>query len=266
MKKILLIFALIITFSLSSCDLFTTSNKYNNDNLSEVTPNEDKLFVVDDSLNYYESNDITLWAEINGHYISLDYFTLDSNNNNIRVYDNIYLYTDDYFYMISNDNVDWFADLKEETQYAAKELAEGEDYSIIIKRDGIYKIEFDLETKKFNVVFKEEIESAKYIKINGCEICQFINDKATYTKMIANPNNNDELMLLNYEINNGKSIYFYSIIHTSNYKIFINDDTLNIIAKYANKKRQGANILVDGPINIYLNTKTYAVRIEKASN
>ena len=80
--------------------------------------------------------------------------------------------------------------------------------------------------------------------------------------MEQNLNNNKELMFLNYNVKSGDVLYFNNMSHTSNYKIILNDDNLNFIAVYANKKRQGIKTVIGGVINIYLNIDTYDVRIE----
>lgn len=259
----------IILLLLTGCNIFNqnnSENKYNNNNLNASSPVQgEDLFIVDNTKTYYQSNDLNLNVEINGFYTIIKYFTIDETDKNIRIYDNIYLYENDYFYMLSEDLKDWYADLSENVSdiYAVKEIEEGEDYSILIKKEGIYRIIFDLETKQFDLIYLDEIKEAKYIKIKNCEVCQFIDKKANYTKMETNPNNSKELMLLNYTVNNNTTLYFFNLIHVSNYKIHLNAESLNTIAKYANRKRQGITLLIDGSINIYLNTETYEVRIEQ---
>lgn len=267
MKKGLILGIIVMLICLVGCDMISgtnDNNKYNNDNLVSKIPNaEEEIFIVDSTNTYYESLDVTLWAEINGFYTSIKYFTLDDVNKNLRIYDDVYLYENDYFYMISNDNIDWFADLETsvDTIYAEKELEEDEDYSIVIKKSGIYKIIFDLETKKFNLEYKRKIDTPKYVRIKNCEVCQFINSKAQYFKMEINPDNSNELMLLKYNVKANDVLYFFNITHISNYKIILSEEMLDTVAAYANKKRQGIRLTVDGTINIYLNTDTYEVRI-----
>lgn len=115
MKKGLILWVLVMLICLVGCDMIgwtNDTNRYNNDNLVSKIPNaEEEIFIVDATNTYYESLDVTLWAKINGFYTSIKYFTLDDVNKNLRIYDDVYLYENDYFYMISNDNVDWFADL-----------------------------------------------------------------------------------------------------------------------------------------------------------
>ena len=266
MKKTLTMFVFIILLSLTSCNMFSSNqgDKYNNEDLVSKIPLEEELFVIDQNQKYYESKDLTLWAEINGFYTSIKYFTLDSKNESLRVYDNVYLYEGDYFYMISNDLTDWFADLDETTnpEFVEKEISEGEDYSINILKSGIYKITFDLESKKFSLEFISEIDSPKYVKIKNCEVCEFIASTANYTRMDVNPNNNKELMLCDYKIESGDVLYFFNISHSSNYKVILNDERSKELVSYANKKRQGIKFKTDGTVDIYLNIETYEVRIE----
>ena len=267
MKKYIVLI-LILMMSLTSCSLFepgNLNNNYNNDNLTIGSPIEgNDLISVDNNVSYYESTDISLSIEINGLYTVIRYFTIDEEHKNLRIYDNMYLYPGDYFYMLSNDYRNWYADLDENVseEYAVKEIEEGEDYSIVIKKEGIYKIIFDLDTKKFNLEYKSEIDQPKYLKIKNCEILEFIDSKATYKKMEVNPNNPYELMIKNYNVVENRTIYFLSVTHVSKYKIFLNEENLNLTAKYANKNRQGIKMLISGTIDLYLNTLTYEVRID----
>ena len=224
------------------------------------------LIEVDESATYYESKDITMWLEVSGFYTSAKYFTLDEENENLRVYDNMYFYKDDYFFFLSNDMRDWYADMNTETEYAVKELAEGEDYHIKFLSDGIYRVTFDLTTKKCDVTFKSQIETPKYFTIKNSQIVRYANSRAMVeVKMETNPDNPKELRYLNYQAEVGYVLYFMNSVHTSTYKITLDEASLNVTAKYGNSKRSNIRTLVGGSLNIYLNIETYIVRVEQAS-
>lgn len=143
----LLITLLIICASLIvSCDIGINTDEgtpssipqYNED-VQIVPPEsiETENFVVDKDKTYYTSAGISLWMEVNGEYLKMDYFTLDGNK---RIYDNLYFYKDDYFYMVTDDAKYLYASLSgsESSEYAEVEKQDGEDVQINIKKQGIY--------------------------------------------------------------------------------------------------------------------------------
>ena len=203
-------------------------------------------------------------CEVNGYYTVIKYFTLDESNSDLRVYDNMYFYKDDYFFFLSNDMRDWYADI-DENQYVEKELAEGEDYHINFLSDGVYRITFDIKTKKCDVIFLKEIETPKYFTIQNCEIRRFINSREmVHVRMDVNPDNEKELMYKNYPSEIGYFLYFVSVSHVSTYKITIDESSYNVTVKYGNSKRTNFKTLVSVSLNIFLNTETYVVRVEQS--
>ena len=159
MKKLFnnIILSLIVfvsVFSLAGCFGGTPSGpKDYNEDIKAVSPEDIKVehFVIEENTTYYTSPGLSLCMSVNGHYMILDYFSLDGDK---RVYDNLYFYKDDYFFIVTDDYKDWFASLGDENdkQYAEEEKEDGYDVQINIKTPGVYKVIFDTKTLKFDLV------------------------------------------------------------------------------------------------------------------
>lgn len=145
MKKTFLCFIatlliLISGISLVGCDMGTGTPAipdYNAD-IQVVAPEDidAEHFAVEEDTTYYTSPGFSLWMEVNGEFLKMDYFSLDGDK---RVYDNLYFYVDDYFYMVTDDNKDLYASLGDSTdsEYAEEEKQSGEDIQINVKKSGI---------------------------------------------------------------------------------------------------------------------------------
>ena len=218
--------------------------------LDNFIPSEDKT--------YYTSPGLSLMMEVNGEFLEMEYFYLDGNK---RVYDNLYFYVDDYFYMISSDYKYLYASLGDTTslEYAEEEKEMGEDIQINVKKAGIYKLIFDLDTLKFNLEYLSEIETPVYYTMKSCSIYT-INKK--WVEMSVNPNNSEEFVINNFSLEPGEMISFYNHVHTSNYKITLNETVKD---KYAYGEGTSAWLIVGGVYNIYVNKKTYEVNLELTS-
>lgn len=84
--------------SLVGCDMGTgtpTIPDYNAD-IQVVEPENIDVenFIAEEDTTYYTSPGFSLWMEVNGAFMEMDYFSLDGDK---RVYDNLYFYVDDYF-------------------------------------------------------------------------------------------------------------------------------------------------------------------------
>lgn len=262
----LLITLLLICASLIvSCDIGINTDEgtpssipqYNED-VQIVPPEsiETENFVVDKDKTYYTSAGISLWMEVNGEYLKMDYFTLDGNK---RIYDNLYFYKDDYFYMVTGDAKYLYASLSgsESSEYAEVEKQDGEDVQINIKKQGIYKLIFDADTLKFDIEYKADIETPVYYPMKSCSVYSVTAEK--WTEMSVNPLNEDEFCIKDFALEKDKSISFFSNIHTSNYKVTLEESCNN---KHASARKTEVKINIGGTYNIYVNKKTYVVRLE----
>ncbi len=185
----------------------------------------------------------------------MDYFSIEGDK---RVYDNLYLYVDDYFYIITDDYKDLYASLGDTTdlEYAEEEKEQGEDIQINVKKAGIYKLTFDVKTLKFDMEYKAEITTPVYYTIKNCSIYSLA---TSWVEMSVNPLNEDEFVINNFSVTAGKDISFYNNIHISNYKVTLDDNTNN---KYGSARKAFVTINVGGNYDIYINRKTYVVRLE----
>lgn len=229
---------------------------YNAD-IQEVVPDSitTEHFVKEEGTTYYTSPGMSLWLSVNGEFFKMDYFSVEDGN---RVYDNLYLYKYDYFAMATSDNYGWYAGLgdSEDFEYAEEDKAEGEEVWVEIKKDGIYKLVFDVDTLKFDLEYKSEIETPVYYTIKNCSIYSVA---TSWVEMSVNPSNADEFYVSYFAIGEGKGISFFNFIHTSNYNVTLSDDCNET---YASAVRTNVVVNVGGNYNVYINRKTYVVRLE----
>lgn len=264
MKKIVLlisVFLLLLAFviCLGGCGIGTNPPEvpdYNAD-IEVVLPEDIVLdnFVPKEEETYYTSPGFALWMEVKGAYFEVDYFYLDGAK---RVYDDLYLYEDDYFFMLTDDMKGWYASLGDstDTQYAEEEKEGGEEFHINIKKSGIYKVIFDTETLKFDLEFLGEIDTPRYQTMKNCSVYSVASE---WVEMQENPENSDEYYIGNFAVEAGEFISFFNRVHTSNYKVTLESSCEN---KLASVRDAIVTVNVGGNYNIYVNKKTYVVRLE----
>ena len=263
MKKIVGLTAAFLMFtsamSLVGCDMVLGGSSvpdYNAD-VQAVAPEKitDEHFVAEDNTTYYTSPGLALWVEVNGVYLKLSYFALEGSK---RVYDNLYFYEDDYFVMASDDLRGWYASLSDvnDFEYAEEEKEAGEDIQINVKKSGIYKLTFDVETLKFDMEYKSEIQTPVYYTIKNCSI---YTKETEWVEMVVNPDNEEEFVIQNFHVDAGEFISFFNYIHTSHYKVGLEERSQNT---YGVDMGADIRLNVGGNYNIYINKKTYVVRLE----
>lgn len=256
--SLLLLLASVFTFA--SCDFgddLPSNTDYNAD-VSVVAP-EDVVadtFIKEDDATYYTSPGLQLWMEVNGAYFTLEYFTLDGNK---RIYDNVYLYERDYFYMITDDFKGWYASLSDpsgDSEFAEEEREDGYDVQINVKKSGIYKLVFDVDTLKFDMEYKSEITTPKYYPIKNCSI---YTEKTSWVEMSVNPNDENEFVINNFNVGSGDTVSFFNYVHTSWFKVIVDESCLDKLASGGGKI---VTVNVGGIYNVYINKNTYVVRFE----
>ena len=247
---------LVSSFSLVGCFNGSNPPKNYNADIQEVLPEDIDIdyFVAEEGVTYYSSNALSLCVSVRGHFMIMDYFSLDGDS---RIYDNIYFYKDDYFYMVTGDYKDLFASLKndDDKEYAEEEKESGYDIQINIIKTGVYKVIFDTKALKFDLVYKSEIDTPKYYTMKNCSIYSV---NTNWVEMSVNPNSQEEFYISNFNIATGKTISFFSNIHTSNYIPTLKSDS----QKYAKCEKTDIRIIIGGNYNVYINSKTYEVRLE----
>ena len=240
----------------------------NSEDLEAFSPSagDDTEFLEGET--YYTSKSIDLVTEVNGNYTIDKPFTLDKNNENKRIYHNIYFYVDDYFQIIYYKNINQlgtvFAILADESdkQYVdVKTSGNGTPYQISIKEQGIYDLVFDITTFAIDMVKVDDITTPVYETIRSCELCVHVSaNNTTYTKMEYNSETKEFYVQKTIPIN--ASIGFFSSSHNGHYKMTINDLVKDKLVYGDNVTRTQAIIHVGGTYNVYFNAKTYVLRLE----
>ena len=233
----------------------------NTNDLQTYTPPAGE--VIEEEKEYYTSKALSFISCINGYYSIDRPFTLDETNEYKRVYDNVYLYEYDYFYM-DYDLKDNYCNLSDQTdlEYVEVEKSQGVDIQINVLKSGIYKIVFDVKTVSFDLEYKSEIETPVYPLIQNCEIGVSVGDSLQYTQMTKNPSNEDEFVLENVSVEQGKSVIFCASNHVSVYKVTLDASSNNTYASYSGNSMRLVIFNVGGTYTAYLNAKTYEVRLE----
>ena len=227
--------------------------------LKTYQPSTDEPEYGDDE-KYYTSKRLNFCSEIMGYFSTDKPFTVDKDNENNRIYDNLYLYEDDYFYIISSDYKDVWASLSNKANdYLEEEKAEGEDLQINVKISGIYKLVLDISTMKFDFEYKDDITTPVYHQFENCQI---YSRATSWQSMTTNPENSDEFMIENFEVETGALVSFFNIVHTSNYKTTVDQSVKGKYIDGDDKPRKQVFFNIGGTYNVYINAKTYVVRAE----
>ena len=212
----------------------------------------------DEGKTFYTCKKLSLITEVNGYYSVNKPFVLDENDETKRIYDDVYFYVDDFFYMDRANSWDIYCTLSDpaDSEYAEVEKSEGVDIQINIKKAGIYKIIFDISTLSFDLEFKSEITTPVYEEIKNCDMYY----SGAWVPM---QKEGDEFYIKNFSIETSKFVSFFSHIHTSNFKTTVEQGTENpYIRKIGSKANSQVYFKNSGTYNIYINAKTYVVRVE----
>ena len=252
---------------LSACNL-TPSGGSNNiyvpsiDNSVDLKEYSEQDYELEEGETYYKSDYISFIMEVRGYYQTNVPFTVDKNNENLRIYDNMYFYEGDFFQLMSSDYRYIWATLKNEnTEYLTPLREQGEDIQVDVKKSGIYKITLDITTMVMDFEYKSAIETPYYYPFKSCEIGTLVDGSIVYNTMEVNPANSDEFMISNYEVATGKLYNFSnSFSHTSTYKLTIAENSEQYMSPTMFDTEKVFNI--SGEFNIYVNKKTYEVRAE----
>ncbi len=275
MKKIFIYLLVILgMLFLSSCDIFGDDIKLNENgfpiidntlDLEEYTPKVDDDLFHDKS--YYTSKHLNLVTYVNGNYTINRPFTIDKDDENKRIYHNIYFYVEDYFQLIyyKNENSlgNVYAILSDDSdlEYASILYTEKQNaYEIDIVKEGIYDLILDLDTFGIDMVRVSDIDVPVYETIRSCQLNIHVSmDDHTYHNMEYNSETNE--YYIEKEIPLDAAITFYSDSHNSNYKINVEDEVIDKIIHWDDILNR-ARVHVGGVYKIYLHAKTYKMRIE----
>ena len=271
----LFLFASVI--SLVGCDVFDTSDDGGDEefpkidnavDLNEYTPTQDDDNEYIEGETYYTSTALDLVTEINGNYTVDRPFTLDQENENKRIYRNIYFYVGDFFQVIYYKNVkdlgSLYAVMSDESdeEYAEIEYtSKGSPLQINIKEQGIYDLILDIETFGIDMVRVGDIETPVYETIKSCELYIHVSlNNYSYTPMVLDKATNE--YYIQAEIPVKASLGFYNASHMGRYKMTI-DSTLNhTLAWWDFVSPNSLRVHVGGTYKVYFNAKTYVARLE----
>jgi len=268
MKKLVYLSAIAVAFalllSLVGCDIilggFPSNPTEGNADIEQVLPEDITLdnFLPEEGTDYYKSDWLSLVVSVNGYFFKMEYFSVDGNK---RIYDNVYLYEEDYFYIITNDYRDIYASLSDpsDSEYAETEREQGFDIQANIKKSGIYRIVFDTLTSSFDLEYKAEIEAPVYYTIKDCSIFTSLNG---WVQMQKNPENSEEFYIRALPVGQEDAISFHSDSHVSRYKITLDGQTEG---RYASARKGMVTMNIGGEYDVFVNSKTYEVRMVLAN-
>lgn len=270
--------------SFAGCDAFDNPNNNNNNNnnndeseipqidntvdLIEYTPTADDDNEYLENETYYKSASIDLVTEINGNYTTGRPFTLDSDNENKRIYHNIYFYKEDFFHVLyykkADDLGSLYAIMSDETdqEYAEIEYTpKGSPLQINIKQQGIYNLIFDIETFGIDMVKVGDIETPVYETVKSCELMVHTSDSnRTYSAMTLDTATNE--YYIETEIPANASIGFYNVAHTGRYNTTVTPNISDTLVYWDSFNPEKIRVHVGGTYKIYFHAKTYVSRLE----
>ena len=268
-KKIKVVSSLFIALTalgLSACNLMPSGGGNgihvpNIDNSVDLKEYEGEDYKTDEGT-YYSSEYISFIMSVKGYYQTKVPFTVDKDNENLRIYDNMYFYEGDYFQLMSSDYRYIWATLKNEnTEYLTPLREQGEDIQVDVKKSGVYKIILDIKTMIMDFEYKSAIETPYYYPFKTCEIGTLVDGHMVYSEMTVNPANSDEFMISNYEAKSG-SLYTFSesFSHISMYVLTIAENS----TRYLSPTMFEENVVFNygGEFNVYVNKRTYEIRVE----
>lgn len=217
---------------------------------------------------FYKSVSVDLVTEIHGNYRTDRPFTLDSENENKRIYRNIYFYEDDFFqvlyYKDPNDLGALFAIMSDESdsEYAEVEYDYGNNpLQITIKKQGIYDLVLDVETFGIDMVKVGDIDTPVYEQIKTCELYVHLSaSNASYTPMTLDESTNEYYIEKDVPMN--ASIGFFNASHTARYKMDVEASLKNTLVYRNDNNVEKVQVHVGGRYKIYFNAKTYVLRLE----
>ena len=261
-----------LSISLSGCfDFLNTKTEMlpqidNSTDLIEYTPTEDDG-EYDTEKQYYKSNSLDLVTEVHGNYSTNRPFVVDENDENKRIYQNIYFYVDDYFQLIYYKNVHMlgtvYAILSDETdeQYVNVLKENGKPYQIDITQEGIYNLVVDITTFGIDMQRVGDIDAPVYETIKSCNL--YIHNSVSdtsYSKMTLNTETKEYYIEKRIALN--ATIMFVSDSHNSHYKMTLNDGLEDKYLYWQSTDSNKAYVHIGGTYKVYFNAKTYVLRLE----
>ena len=258
----------IFSLSLTACDFFNAGSK--EETLTQIAQSELTEEEKASGETYYTSDLYELHTTIAGYFNYGRKFYIPADNQNLHVYDNLYLYEGDEFFIAKNKggnkygipDFDYCFELEElaDEEYVTVDVAKEDATvgSLFLKegKDGVYKVTFNKETLKINIDYIKEIDTPRYDYIEHCDAL-IIQGQSKVMK--ANPNNQDELMVEGFNVPIHSSLVFVNNLGCYT-RVWLDESLVNQVRTFT--KRELLHFSVGGTYNFYLNRKTYVVRVE----
>ena len=270
----LMVFASGLTFA--GCDLFGDDGddggeppKIDNEvDLDEYTPAPDDDSDYQEGETYYTSAALDLVTEIHGNYTIGRPFTLDKEDENKRVYPNLYFYEEDYFQVIYYKNANTLGEIyatlsdSSDTQYAEVEYSTGgSPLQINITQKGIYTLVLDIETFAIDMVKVGDIDTPVYERVRSCELMVHESlENHTYSAMTLDTAT-DEYYIQTY-IPANATIAFVNATHFSRYKTEVGANLRDTLVYWDYFSPDDMRVHVGGTYKVYFHAKNYVTRLE----
>jgi|GEM_PF-998915 len=234
--------------------------------LNEFTPSPDDDYIEGET--YYTSTALDLVTDIHGNYTIDRPFTLDKEDENKRIYHNIYMYEEDFFQVLYYEDVNALGEVyaimsdPTDTQYAEVEYTPGgSPLQINVVQKGVYNLVLDIETFAIDMVKVGDITTPVYETVRSCEFYVHVSrDNTSYTEMTLNPTSN-EYCIQKY-IPANASIGFFSASHMARYKTTVEYSLMDTLVYWNSNNTTSIQVHVGGTYNVYFHAKTYVVRLE----
>ena len=260
----------LMVLPLSSCDFFGGSSTSREEVLSSVPESELNEEEKATGETYYKSDLFELHTTIAGYFSYGRKFFVPKDNPDLHVYDNLYLYEGDEFFVAKNKgssrfgipDFDYCFELEDpnDMEFVNVDIDEMDKTvgSLFIKekKDGVYKVSFNIKTLRIDIDFLREIDTPRYDYIAHCDATVIHGQSMT---MKANPNNEDELMAEGMNIQMHSSLVFDNNLGCYT-RVWLDESLINQVRTFT--KRELLHFSVGGVYNLYLNRRTYAVRVE----
>ena len=232
------------------------------------TPTADEATGYPSGYTYYTSEALKLATEVHGNYSIGRAFTLDSENEKIRVYKSLYLYEEDYLQVLHYKDTSGFADgvygiLSDasDSELATVEYTDGGNaYQITVIKDGIYDLRLNTEDFSIDMVRLGDIETPVYERAQSCEMNIHTSSSHTYTEMTYLAETDE--YYIEADIPRGASVSFVSASHNSHYKLTTDGALSDTLIYLNNTDTDNIRMNVGGRYKIYFGKGSYHVRAE----
>lgn len=257
----------IAVLAMTSCALFDGGSTSKNTDFS-IDNSEDLVpFTPEEGggdADYYQSKHLILVTEIHGSYNQMHHFRLDPDNDRKRIYDNIYFYEDDFFYVMLYKGTAFtslgqiYASLSDPSDAEYGELVHNNTtFQINIKKDGVYRLVLDADDYSVDMERVSDIETPVYEPITTCRLYVHGDAEKTYTDMTLDKATGKWHVQKTIPVNS--SISFFSASGNSHYKMDVAEGLMNRYLYLDNVNPNSAHLHMGGNFDIYFDANSYVL-------